>query len=71
MTCILLRSGLIGFGWVLLGTIPSLEPPERYSCPVGLIALVEALMSRFWQFEELESAPEDFAENGKCEVTYQ
>lgn len=48
------------FGWILLGTIRFSQPPESYSGPVVLTTSVEALMSRFWQIEEPDSAPEDY-----------
>lgn len=62
------------FGWILIGPILGSNHPsvaDFHSIPVSLTTSIQYMMDRFWQVEEPERAPEEFTDEGKCEIIFQ
>ncbi|XP_025407331.1 uncharacterized protein LOC112681281 [Sipha flava] len=58
------------FGWIIIGPVPHLIDQIRSSCPVSLTTSVEQLIDKFWRVEEPEVAPDDFTNDGRCELIF-
>lgn len=58
------------FGWILIGPIPAFSTSEFHSVPVSLTMSIQTMMDRFWAVEEPDMVPEDFTDEGKCEVIF-
>ncbi|XP_050540353.1 uncharacterized protein LOC126904993 [Daktulosphaira vitifoliae] len=58
------------FGWILIGPVPQTNDYTEVSCPISLVSSVENIISKFWQIEEPEAAPDDFTHAGLCETMY-
>lgn len=57
------------FGFIVIGSVPQSIPVSNIGT-VSLTTSVEMLMNKFWQIEEPEQAPEEFTNNGKCELMF-
>lgn len=58
------------FGWIIIGSVTAIVTQSVLSFPISLPISVESLLEKFWRVEEPEAAPEEFTDEGRCEIIF-
>lgn len=58
------------FGWIIIGSVPTVVAQSVQAFPVSLTISVESLLDKFWKVEKPDAAPEDFTAEVQCEAIF-